>query len=146
MLCLHLFLQRSRLGKSIRAAAQNKTAARIVGVDINRVFGITAGICIALTAGAGAMISPTQAIFPFMGPPFTLKALAITTLGGLGRIPGALLGGFVLGITETMVSRFVPGIGTNLGVATSFVLLVLILVLRPQGLLRGLRSVEAEAE
>ena len=73
MLCLHLFLQRSRLGKSIRAAAQNKTAARIVGVDINRVYAITAGICIALTAAAGAMLSPTQAIFPFMGAPFTLR-------------------------------------------------------------------------
>lgn len=146
MLCLHLFLQRSRLGKSIRAAAQNKTAARIVGVDINRVYALTAGICIALTAAAGAMISPTQAIFPFMGPPFTLKALTITTLGGLGRIPGALMGGLILGITETLVSRFIPGIGTNLGIATSFVLLVLILVLRPQGLLGGLRPISAEAE
>ena len=68
MLCLHLFLQRSRLGKSIRATAQNKNAARIVGVDINRVYAITAGICIALTA-AGAMLSPTQAIFPLWGLP-----------------------------------------------------------------------------
>ncbi len=59
MFGLHLFLQRSRLGKSIRAAAQNKTAARIVGVDINHVYGLTAGNCIALTAGAGAMMSPT---------------------------------------------------------------------------------------
>ena len=71
---------------SIRAAAQNKNAARIVGVDINHVYGLTAGICIALTAGAGAMMSPTKAIFPFMGPPFTLKAFTIPALGGLGRI------------------------------------------------------------
>ena len=146
MVCLHLFLQRSRLGKSIRAAAQNKTAARIVGVDINRVYAITAGICIALTAAAGAMLSPTQAIFPFMGPPFTLKAVTITALGGLGRIPGALMGGMVLGITEIFVSTYVEGIGTNLGVATSFVLLVLILILRPQGIMGGLRPLEPEAE
>lgn len=146
MFGLHLFLQRTRLGKSIRAAAQNKTAARIVGVDINRVYALTAGICIALTAAAGAMISPTQAIFPFMGPPFTLKALTITTLGGLGRIPGALIGGIVLGLAETMVSHFVPGIGTNLGVATSFILLVAILAVRPQGLLGGLRPVHEGAE
>ena len=146
MTCLHLFLQRSRLGKSIRAAAQNKTAARIVGVDINRVYAITAGICIALTAAAGAMLSPTQAIFPFMGPPFTLKAVTITALGGLGRIPGALMGGMVLGVTEIFVSTYVEGIGTNLGVATSFVLLVLILVLRPQGIMGGLRPLEPEAE
>lgn len=146
MLGLHLFLQRSRTGKSIRAAAQNRTAARIVGVDIHRTYAVTAGICIAVTAAAGAMLSPTQAIFPFMGPPFTLKAYTITALGGLGRIPGALMGGVVLGVTETMISRFVPGIGTNLGVAISFVLLVLILILRPQGLLGGLRPVDPEAE
>ncbi len=145
MLGLQLFLQRSRLGKSIRAASQNKNAARIVGVDINRTYAITAGICIAITAGAGAMISPTQAIFPFMGAPFTLKAFTITALGGLGRIPGALLGGMVLGITEIFVSIYVPGIGTNLGVAISLILLVLILVLRPQGILRGLRPIDAEA-
>ena len=146
MLGLHLFLQRSRMGKSIRAAAQNRTAARIVGMDINRTYAVTAGICIAITAAAGAMLSPTQAIFPFMGPPLTLKAYTITALGGLGRIPGALMGGVVLGVTETMVSRFVPGIGTNLGVAISFVILVLILILRPQGLLGGLRPVDPEAE
>ena len=92
------------------------------------------------------MLSPTQAIFPFMGPPFTLKAVTITALGGLGRIPGALMGGIILGITEVLVATYVRGIGTNLGVATSFVLLVLILVLRPQGLLGGLRPLDVEAE
>ncbi len=81
-----------------------------------------------------------------MGPPFTLKAFTISALGGLGRIPGALIGGLVLGVTETFVSRFVPGIGTNLGVATSFVLLVVILILRPQGLLGGLRTNQGEDE
>ncbi len=144
MLGLHLFLQRSRLGKSIRAAAQNKNAARIVGIDINRVYAVTAGLCIALTAAAGAMLSPVQAIFPFMGPPFTLQAVTITALGGLGRIPGALMGGIVLGVTEIFISTYVPAIGTNLGVATSFVLLVIILILRPQGLLGGLRPYDAE--
>lgn len=139
MITLALFLQRSRLGKSIRAAAQNKNAARIVGIEIEQVYATTAGICIALTAAAGAIISLTVPVYPFMGPPFTLKAFTITALGGLGRIPGALLGGLVLGITETMIARFVPGIGTNLGVAVSFVLLVVVLIVRPQGLLQGLR-------
>ena len=144
MLALHLFLQRTRLGKAIRAAAQNKNAARIVGIDIEQVYAITTGICIALTAAAGAMISPTQAIFPFMGQPFTLKAFTITVLGGLGRIPGALLGGMFLGVTEVMVATYVPGIGTNLGVAVSLILLVVILIVRPQGLLQGLRPMEVD--
>ncbi len=144
MLALALFLQRSRLGKAIRAAAQNKNAARIVGININQVYAITAGICIALTGAAGAMISLTVPVYPFMGPPFTLKAFTITALGGLGRIPGALIGGLVLGITEVMIARFVPNIGTNLGVAISFVLLVIVLIVRPQGILQGLRPLNEE--
>ena len=144
MLGLHLFLQYTRLGKAIRAAAQNKNAARIVGIDIEQIYAITAGICIALTAAAGAIISPTQPIFPFMGQPFTLKAFTITVLGGLGRIPGALLGGMLLGLAEVMVATYVPGIGTNLGVVISLLVLILVLILRPQGLLAGLRRIQLD--
>ena len=139
MLGLYLFLQYTRLGKAIRAAAQNKNAAKIVGIDIEQVYAITAGICIALTAAAGAIISPTQAIFPFMGQPFTLKAFTITVLGGLGQIPGALLGGMLLGMAEVMVATYVPGIGTNLGVVISLLILILVLIFRPQGILTGLK-------
>jgi len=145
MLALHIFLQYTRMGKSIRAAAQNKEAARIVGIEVGSVYAIVFGIAIALTAAAGAMVSTIVPIFPFMGPPFTLKAFTITALGGLGRIPGALLGGVVLGVVETMVATLVPGVGTNLGIITSFVLLVVILIVRPQGLLRGLRPMEVPA-
>ena len=144
MLALHLFLKSTRLGKAIRAAAQNKNAARIVGVEVGSVYAITFGIAIAITAAAGAMISPVAPIFPFMGPPFTLKAFTITALGGLGRIPGALLGGVILGLVETLLATFVPGVGTNIGVAASFVLLVLVLIVRPQGLLQGLRPMEVD--
>lgn len=136
---LYLFLQRSRLGKSIRAAAQNREAARIVGIEIGVVYAITFAICIAITGVAGALISPVQPIFPFMGGPLTLKAFAITAMSGLGSIPGALLGGLVLGLIETFVATYVPGVGTNLGIVSSYVILVLVLVLRPQGLFGGLK-------
>lgn len=136
---LYGFLQFTRLGKSIRAAAQNKEAARMVGIRIRRVYALTFGICIALTGAAGMLISPTQAIFPFMGPPLTLKAFAITAMAGLGNIPGALLGGILLGLVEVFIGIYVPGVGTNLGIVSSFVLLVLILVARPQGLFGGLK-------
>ncbi len=145
MVGLHLFLHRTRVGKSIRAAAQNKEAARIVGIDVHRVYAITAGICIGLTAVAGAMIAPIQPIFPFMGPIFTVRAFAITALGGLGRIPGALLGGLLLGIVETLLTIYVPGAGAKVGTAVSFIILVLVLITRPQGLLKGLRPVEGGA-
>jgi branched-chain amino acid transport system permease protein len=139
---LYLFLHHTRLGKSIRAAAQNKNAARMVGIEIDRVYAITFALCIAVTGAAGVMISPTQAIFPFMGPPLTLRAFTVTALGGLGSIPGALVGGLVLGIIETMIATFVPGIGTNLAIVASFSILVVILITRPQGLLSGLRPME----
>jgi len=139
MTSLHLFLQKTRLGKSIRAAAQNKEAARMVGIEIKRVYIVTFGICIALTGAAGMLASTTQPIFPFMGAPFTLKAFAITAMAGLGNIPGALFGGIILGLVEVFVGIYVPGVGTNLGVVSSYVLLVIILVARPQGLFGGLK-------
>lgn len=143
MAALHLFLQRTRMGKSIRAAAQNREAARIVGIEINHVYAITFAICIGLTAVAGTLISPTQPIYPFMGAPLTLKAFAITAMAGLGSIPGALMGGIVLGLVEVLIATFVPGIGTNLGIISSFVILVVVLVTRPQGLFGGLKPAHA---
>ncbi len=143
MAALHLFLQYTRLGKSIRAAAQNREAAQIVGIEIGRVYAITFAICIALTGAAGMLASPTQAVFPFMGAPLTLKAFAITAMSGLGSIPGALMGGVVLGLIEVFIATFVPGIGTNLGIVASFVILVVVLVTRPQGLFGGLKPAGA---
>ena len=142
MVGLYLFLQYTRFGKSIRAAAQSKEAARMVGIEINQVYAFTFAICIALTGAAGMLISPLGAISPFMGAPWTLKAFAITAMSGLGNIPGALLGGMVLGLVEQILATFVPGIGSNIGIITSFVLLVVVLVTRPQGLFGGLKAVQ----
>ena len=136
---LYLFLQKTRLGKSIRAAAQNKEAARMVGIEIDTIYAITFGLCIALTGAAGMLVSPTRAVFPFMGPPLTLKAFAITAMSGLGSIPGALFGGLVLGLVEVFIGTYVSGVGTNVGIVSSFVLLVVVLVTRPQGLFGGLK-------
>jgi branched-chain amino acid transport system permease protein len=141
MALLYVFLQYTRLGKAIRAAAQNKEAARIVGIEIGRVYALTFAIAVALSGAAGTLISPTQAIFPFMGPPLTLKAFAITAMSGLGNIPGALMGGIVLGLIEVLIATYIPGRGTNLGTVASFVILVLVLVTRPQGLFGGLKPV-----
>lgn len=144
MVALHLFMQYTRLGKSIRAAAQNREAARMVGIEISSVYAIVFAICIALTGAAGVLFSPTQPIFPFMGLSFTLKAFAITTMAGLGNIPGALLGSLILGLVEVYVATYVPGVGTNLGIVSSFVILVVVLVTRPQGLFGGLRPMEMQ--
>jgi len=142
VLTLALFLEYTRLGKSIRAAAQNRNAARMVGIEISSVYAITFATCIALTGGAGVLITPIQPIFPFMGQPFTLKAFAITTMSGLGNIWGALLGSLVLGLLEVYVATYIPGVGTNLGIVVSYVILVVVLIVRPQGLFGGLKPVE----
>lgn len=140
MAALASFLRWTRLGMSIRAAAQNREAARIVGIEIDRVYAVTFAIAIAITGAAGMMASPIQPIYPFMGPSLTLKSFAITALAGLGSIGGALVGGLVLGVTEVFIATFVPNVGTNLGVVSSFVILVVVLVTRPQGLFGGLKA------
>lgn len=139
---LYLFLQHTRRGKSIRAASQNREAARIVGIEITAVYAFTFALAIAFTSASGTLVSPTQPIFPFMGPALTLKAFAITAMAGLGSIPGVLLGGMLLGLIEVFIATYVPGVGTNLGVVASYVLLVLVLVVRPQGLFGSLRLAE----
>ncbi len=142
MVGLYLFLYHTRFGKSIRAAAQNKEAARMVGIEIDRVYAITFAIGIALTGAAGMLLSPLGSINPFMGAAWTLKAFAITAMAGLGNIPGALMGGMVLGLVENLLATFVPGVGANVGIISSFVLLVLVLVTRPQGLFGGLKAAQ----
>jgi branched-chain amino acid transport system permease protein len=139
MLALWAFLRFSRLGAAIRAASQNREAARIVGVDIGRTFAITFGIGAALAGIAGMLASPVLPVFPSMGPPLTLRSFAIVAIAGLGRIHGAFLGGIVLGLVEQYVATYVPEYGTTLGIISSFGLLVVILVLRPRGLFGGLR-------
>jgi len=142
---LSLFLQSTRLGKSIRAAAQNREAAQIVGININKVYAITFALCIGITGLAGALISPILSIAPFQGPPLTLRAFAVTAMAGLGSVKGALGGAIVLGLIEATVAVYVSGIGTNLAIIASFVILVVALVVRPQGLFGGLRPVNATA-
>jgi branched-chain amino acid transport system permease protein len=144
MAALSLLLRRSRLGKSVRAAAQNRQAARMVGVDIGAVFAVTFGIGVALTGAAGTLFGLTQPIAPFAGLPLTLRAFAITTMAGLGNIGGALLGSLALAAVEVFIGTYVPRVGTNLGLVGVFVVLVLVLVTRPQGLFGGLSPVEGQ--
>lgn len=144
--CLHAFLQHTRLGKSIRAAAQNREAAQIVGIDIKWVYAFTFALCIGITAVAGALTSPIIPVFPFMGAPWTLRAFVITALSGLGSVKGAFGGAMALGLIESLVATYTPGgIGSNMGVIVAFGLLVVTLVTRPQGLFGGLRPIDATA-
>jgi len=147
LVALSQFLQHTRLGKSIRAAAQNREAAQIVGIDIKWVYAFTFALCIGITSLGGALAAPVIPVFPFMGPPLTLYAFVITALSGLGSVRGAFGGAMALGILQAFVARYAPwGIGTNLAVIVAFGLLVVTLVTRPQGLFGGLAPVDAGAK
>ena len=128
---LQLFLVRSRLGTAIRATSQNADAARVVGIDINRIFLITFTIGSALAALGGALLGPLFLIFPQMGDLPLLKALTAIVLGGMGSVPGAVIGGLAIGIVESVSTLFIP---TDFRDTVVFGLLILVLLFRPWGL------------
>jgi branched-chain amino acid transport system permease protein len=132
VLLLNIFLLRTRMGTAIRAVAQDKEAAALQGVKVSRVSALSFGVGCALAGSAGALMSPIFSVSPFLGGEVILKAFLVVILGGMGSIPGAMLGGLVLGFIESFGSLFftVPTVS-----AITFSLIILILIIRPQGLL-----------
>jgi len=132
VLLLNLFLLRTRMGNAIRAVAQDKEAAALQGVQVSRISALSFGIGCALAGAAGALMAPIFSVSPFLGGEVILKAFLVVILGGMGSIPGAMLGGLVLGFIESFGSLFfaVPTVS-----AITFVLIIVILIIRPQGLL-----------
>jgi branched-chain amino acid transport system permease protein len=129
---LFQFMGHTRTGHSIRATRMDLQAAEAVGIRIDRIYALTFAIGAALAGLAGGLISATAPITPVMGLTYTGKAFVVTALGGLGNMAGALVGGLVLGVAETLgATVFGPGYQDAIGYAA----LVLILVLRPSGLL-----------
>jgi branched-chain amino acid transport system permease protein len=139
-LCLELFVRKTRPGQGIRALAMHPMAARFVGVPINRTIALTFFIGAALACVAGSMQGmAVNQIGPYMGVTTGLKAFAAAVLGGIGVLPGALLGGLVLGITENLL------VGYELSTykdGSAFLILILVLLIRPQGLLGSTRLVK----
>lgn len=129
---LYLFMAKTKIGNAIKATALNKEAAQLVGVNISQIYAITFGVGAALAGAAGSLISTVYTISPIMGQPLIGKAFVVACLGGLGNMAGALIGGLIVGLAETMGGTI---IGPGYQEAISFVLLVLILVLRPEGIL-----------
>jgi branched-chain amino acid transport system permease protein len=131
-LLVHFYLRYSFTGKAMRAITQNREGALVVGVDVSRIAMITFGIGTALAATAGAFYVILFTVTPSIGIPLTVRYLSIVVLGGLGSLTGSLLGGIILGLTEAITSFYVGGHWVP---ASSFFLLILVLLLRPQGLL-----------
>ena len=129
-----LFLQRTRMGKALRAMSQNRDAAALVGVEMHKIAIITFALAAALAGIAGALVSPTRAFNPTIGGIIILKSFAIVIFGGMGNIKGALAGALIIGLTETLVAAFTAAQYSDL---VAFGLMIAILFVRPQGLFGG---------
>ena len=129
---IYLFLEKARYGKAIRAASQDKEMARLVGIDIKAVYALTFAVGAAITGMAGGLLSTYFVIYPQMGLPYTIIAFCVVVLGGMGYIPGALVGGLLLGVIQSLTATY---LNSGLSVAVTFILLFIILILKPRGIM-----------
>jgi len=129
---LFVFFRFTLMGKAIRACADNFTGAQVVGLDVKRLYALTFGLGAACVGAAGTMLTLLIDVTPMLGPSYTLLAFVIVITGGLGSMPGALLGGVLVGVTEALAGLlFTPSAKSMF----AFAILVLVLLFRPQGLL-----------
>jgi branched-chain amino acid transport system permease protein len=128
---LQIFLTRSKLGVAIRATSQNRAAAQLMGININLIYRLTFAVGAALAGIGGVLYGTLFAVFPLMGGMPTLKAFAVTIMGGMGSIRGAIFGGFILGIAEALGGNYISMQYKN---AIGFVIIILVLLVRPSGL------------
>ncbi len=130
-LLLWLLMAKTDMGKAIRAVAKEKQGARLVGIDVDHIYAVTYGIGIACLGAAGCLLLPSFYVDPYTGNIFVLIAFTIVVLGGMGSIVGALIGGFIIGITESVGGLF---LGESLGQIGISLIFILILLFRPTGL------------
>ena len=130
-LAFYLFLARTRTGKAIRAAAQDPTTAGLMGVNINNMLALCFGFGAALAAFAGVLISICYPVNAVMGLEYTIIAIIVVVLGGLGSIPGSFIGGFILGLIGSLVAYFEPG----LALVAYYVIFILLLLVKPTGIM-----------
>ena len=131
-IAMWLFLLHTRVGRGIRAAAQNLVAARLYGVAPRSIYALTFGIGSALAGVAGGLYGTVSQINPYIGGPLTAKSFAIAIIGGLENPLGVIVGGLVLGIVESLTALYA---GSTYRDVASFGVLILVLILRPTGLL-----------
>lgn len=129
---LGMMLRYTDLGAAIRAVGQNREAAALCGVNVYRVYSFTFGLGTAVLAITGAAMLPFYYVNPSMGTPLAIKSFIVVVLGGLGSVPGALVGGLLLGVVESVAAQFVTATAAAI---FSFCLFVAVLLLRPKGLM-----------
>jgi branched-chain amino acid transport system permease protein len=132
LVALYLFLKKSRLGLAVRATSQNRKAAMLVGINVERMDMLSFGIGAGLAGAAGTLWVVSGQVFnPYMGSVPAVKAFAIVIIGGLGSIPGAIIGGLILGIAENFTVFTIGGAWKD---AVAFLILIIVLIVKPTGL------------
>jgi branched-chain amino acid transport system permease protein len=131
-LLLYLFLRNTDVGKQIRAIAQDRTAVKLMGIRLNRIYMITFGIGSALVGLAGGLLTPVYYVFPSVGFYFVLTAFVVVVLGGMGNIMGAFLGGLIIGMVDSLSGYYIE---PSLKEVVYYVIFLLVLIFRPSGLL-----------
>ncbi|TAM78223.1 branched-chain amino acid ABC transporter permease [bacterium] len=136
LIALSLFMQRTSIGQALDAVSQSRDAAAIIGIDAKRMFAIAFGLGAALAGGAGALIAPIFSLSPTMGDLPSVQAFVIVVLGGMGSVPGSIVGGILLGIVEGLGVGFYPDANRALAYSNAFgaLLLIITLLVRPTGL------------
>ena len=129
-----LLIQRTWIGKAVRAVAQNRPTAALMGINVNSVSMFVFALSSALGVAAGVLIGALFAVAPGVSDGLGVKGFAVLILGGLGSIPGAIVGGMVLGVTEAFAAAF---ISSGYKDVISFLLMIAVLLVRPEGLMRG---------
>jgi len=137
------FFRYTDLGLRMRAAAQNPASARLLAIDVGRMLALGWGLAATVGAVAGVIYAPTLGLSPGMMDSSLLLALAAATLGGFDSRVGAVIGGLVLGVASNLASRYVPGIQGDLQLLVPFLVIFVVLLLRPQGLFGKASSVRA---
>lgn len=136
-LILYLFLRRTDMGRAIRAAAQNKTAAMLMGINVRTVYLIAFGVGSATLGLAASLLLPIYYVSPTVGNFLGLVAFLVVVLGGMGNIPGAFIAGLIIGLTESLGAAILPG---SLSRALTFGVFILFLLILPQGVLSRRRA------
>jgi branched-chain amino acid transport system permease protein len=128
---LFIFLRYTDMGKSMRAAADNREGAMIVGIYVHRIYLIAFGVSVVVAGVAGAIMIPFYLMSPFSGFEFLAKAFGAVVIGGLGSIPGAIVGGLIIGVVESIATVYFKA---SLGNALTFFIMILVLIFKPSGL------------
>ena len=132
IILLQMMLSKTEIGRALRGTTQDRETAQLMGMDIKKLYCFALGIGFACVGIAGTMMSPMYSVDPAVGANYSLKCLIVVVLGGKGSIPGALLGGLIVGLTENLITFASSGVNGQIAIFSIF---VLILLIKPNGIL-----------